>query len=757
MPFHRQPLFFLVVGLVAGTLAPADQRFTFLALALAAFISIVAIGRPGSVPLAGLVFAATAAGSGLATGARDAYDRRQLPDALSETAGPVLLEGVVATEPSIVDGELRLEVRATRIQAQGVEHRYTGRIRVFVRGLVADRLTRLEPFFRGDGVRLWAELRRPEPIRTPGGFDQMEWARREDVHAFATCKSERLIEVVSRSREGHTLLERTRDALKHSWRHVSNPLDRAVTASMVLGDEGALDLVTRDEFRAAGLLHLLVVSGSQVAALIIGLRRLLPRGLRLSWPGCAVECLVLLAYCAIAGAENSIVRATLMAMAFAVAVRVDLDRGGMNFLAAAALVLLGLKPLDARDPGAQMSFAATLGLIAFARPASVRLSARGVPGIVADVVAATCVASIAVAPLSLFHFHRVSLVSLPANLLAAPLAVLLLYTSFATALLDAVLPAAAAVGGFLCGVTSQALRSIAHHAALLDPDWRGPAPPLALLVGLIGLVALRGFRRRILPWAGLAASLSLSGMPKGDGRLHFWFLDVGQGDAIVVETPGGQAAVIDAGPAFEKFDAGERVVGEALWALGHRHIEFMALTHRHADHEGGGPFVARHFQPRQIYVIGPSAALKGHETQVARRDDSWTVDQVTFRVLAPDPAWSLKSHDENGRSMILEVRHGATSFLLMGDGSVETEKLIGAVGRYDLVKTGHHGAATSSSNTFVRDTRPRVAVISVGARNRFGHPASLVVKRWLEAGAIVWRTDRQHTLHVTSDGIRIGW
>jgi competence protein ComEC len=757
MPFHRQPLFFLVAGLVAGTLAPADQRFASLALALAAFIAMVAIGRPGSVSLSGLIVAAAAAGSGLATDARNAYDRHRLPDALSETAGPVLLDGVVAAEPSVVDGELRLEVSAARIQAHSVEHHYAGRVRVFVRGLVADRGEGLRSFSPGDFVRLWAEVRRPEPVRTPGGFDQLEWARREGIHAFATCKSERLIEVVNRNRERHTLLERARNALKYSWRHVSHPLDRAVTASMVLGDEGALDLATRDEFRAAGLLHLLVVSGSQVAALIIGLRRILPRGLRLSWPGCAVECLVLLAYCAIAGAENSIVRATIMAMAFAVAVRVDLDRGGKNFLAAAALVLLCLRPLDARDPGAQMSFAATLALIAFARPLSARLTARGVPGVVADIVAATCVASIAVAPLSLFHFHRVSLVSLPANLLAAPLAVLLLYTSFATALLDALSPAAAAVGGFLCGVTSQALRLVAHHAALFDPDWRGPALPLALLTGLIGLVALRGFRRRILPWAGVAASLSLSGMPKGDGRLHFWFLDVGQGDAIVVETPGGQAAVIDAGPAFEKFDAGERVVGEALWALGHRHIAFLAVTHRHADHEGGGPFVARHFQPGNVYVIGPSTAMKAYSTRVVGRGDSWTVDQVTFRVLAPDPAWPFKRTDENGRSMILEVRHGATSFLLMGDGSTETEKLIGAIGPHDVVKAGHHGALTSSSDTFVRDTRPRVAVISVGARNRFSHPAPVVVKRWAQQGAMVWRTDRHHTLHVTSDGTRIHW
>ena len=117
------------------------------------------------------------------------------------------------------------------------------------------------------------------------------------------------------------------------------------------------------------------------------------------------------------------------------------------------------------------------------------------------------------------------------------------------------------------------------------------------------------------------AALTMSGLPLGDGRLHFWFLDVGQGDSILIETPTGSVAAIDAGPAFERFDAGERVVGEALWELGHRRLDFLGITHRHADHEGGGPFLARHFDPRRIYVNGASSALKAFNTTTVRRGD----------------------------------------------------------------------------------------------------------------------------------------
>ncbi len=760
MPFHPQPLFFLVLGLVAGTLVPSPRIDTALvvALGLAALLATLAILRPAQVPLTALIVAASAAGNALATAASIAYAAHALPEPIAHVTGPVVLEGRLATDPRIVDAEMRFDVLSDRITVEGVEQPYLGRIRVFVRSQAADPFQSARSLKRGRAIRVWVDLRRPEPVRTPGGFDQAAWAAREGVHAFGACKNERLLQAVEGAATKRSALERARDRLKFAWRHVSDPLNRAVTASMVLGDEGALDAATRDDFRSAGLLHLLVVSGSQVAALIIGLRRAMPLALRISWLGCLLECGVLLAYCLLAGAEDSIVRATVMAMAFAVAVRVDLHRGGANFLAAAALSVLALRPLDALDPGAQMSFAATLALVAFAGSASRRLEAARVPSFLADILAATLVASLAVIPLTLIHFHRFALIALPANLLAAPLAVALLYGSLATAALDVVAAPFAPAAGWICGLAAEALRILARAAAEADPDWRGPAPPLALVVCLVCAAATSGWRRVATPVAGLLAALTMSGLPRGDGRLHLWFLDVGQGDALVIETPSGRAAAIDAGPAFERFDAGERVVAEALWELGHRRLEFLAVTHRHADHQGGATFLARHFDPGRIYVNGGSDAFRDRRPETVRRGASWALDGVEFKVLSPDPAWPLPARDENARSLVIEVRHGATSFLLLGDASIATEGLLELeAARHEVVKVGHHGAANSSSEALVHATRPRIALISAGLRNRFSHPSPSVVERWSRAGSLVWRTDQRRTLHVTSDGTTIRW
>lgn len=760
--FHPQPLFFLVLGLIAGTLVPLDgtSGALCLALGLAGLLAGLAIVVPRRVPLVALIAACVAAGAALAAGDRATYQAHALPDAAARVEGPVIVEGIVASDPRIADEEMRVDINATALIAEGVTHAYRGRIRLFVRNLIPHSETMTRRVVKGDGVKLWAELRAAEPVRSPGGFDQLEWAMREGIHGFATCKSERLLQIVNEpdARIQRDWLDQLRDRLKLAWRHVPGEADRAVTASMVLGDAGSLDATTRDEFRAAGLLHLLVVSGSQVAALILGLRRLMPGKLRLNALGGFIEALALTSYCALAGADSSVVRATVMAMAFALAVRVDLHRGGANFLAASALLLLAARPLDALDPGAQMSFAATLALVLFATPVSRRLEGWRVPGFLADVFAATVVATIAVAPIAMVHFHRFSIVSLPANLLAAPLAVVLLYGSLATALLDLIFGPAAMVVGWICGLAAQALRGVAHNAAAMDPDWRGPSPPLVMMVAFVCLILLSKWRRIAVPAAFVLAALTMSGLPLGDGRLHLWFLDVGQGDALVMETPTGHAVAVDAGPSFETFDAGERIVGEALWTLGYQRLDFLAVTHRHADHEGGAPFIARHFKPSRVYVTGTSPPMKTFAPIALRRGESWTLDGVSFRVLGPDDGWPIPSRDENARSLVIEVRYGRNTFLLTGDATALTERwLSNGDQRYDVVKVGHHGAATSSSDAFVQTTRPRLALISVGARNRFSHPNPRVVERWSKAGALVWRTDLHRTLHVVSDGSNITW
>ena len=161
----------------------------------------------GAVPLAALMVAASASGAALASTARDAYGRNSLPTAISELEGPTVLEGLVAGDPRIVDDEMRFEVEATSVIAEGYSREYRGRVRIFVRSQAETPFEQVRRIRSGDEIRAWVDLRRPEPVRTPGGFDQLAWARREGIHAFATCKNERLLQITSPKVEPRTLLD----------------------------------------------------------------------------------------------------------------------------------------------------------------------------------------------------------------------------------------------------------------------------------------------------------------------------------------------------------------------------------------------------------------------------------------------------------------------------------------------------------------------------------------------------------------------
>ena len=752
MPFHLQPLLFLVLGFAGGTLVstPGGLRSRAVAIAFGLALSIASTLRPRRVPLLALVASAASAGSLLASIERAKHERLLLPPSVASSETAILIEGILATEPAVVEGDLRFDVDATGLTFAGRVLDYRGRLRVHVRlpegGITQDVLR------QGDTIRAWADLRAPAPVRSPGGFDQAEWARRERIHGFATCKNLRLVTLLRRSSDVF-VLRAARRRLLHSWRHVTDQADRSVTASMVVGDENALDSSTREEFRQAGLLHLLVVSGSQVAALVAALRALIGSTLRRTWPGFAIEAAILVAYCLVAGAGESIVRATVMALAVGAAARIDLHRSAMNFLWGAALVLLCLEPLALLDPGMQLSFVATAALVRFALPLSRRLLGLRLPVLLTEVVAAACVATIATMPLTLFWFHRVSLVSLAANLLAAPLAAALLYASLLTAGLDLIAPALAAPGGDACAWIASTLRFVAHHAASLDPDWRGPAPGPALLVAFAAAFLAAGWRRRVIPVAAFLGAMSTSPTAL-DGRLRISFLDVGQGDAILVETPKGRVIAIDAGPAFARFDAGERIVAPALWSRAHVRLERLILTHRHADHRGGADFLMKHFTPGLLQANADSAMETAGPARLLSVSDRFSVDGVMFRVLHPGRDADAE-RDENERSVVLEVRYGAIAILLMGDAGERSERNLSLDRTYAIVKAGHHGARNSSSQSFVDRTHASNVVFCVGVRNRFGHPHASVVSRWQGSGARVWRTDRDATIRFASDGLSV--
>ncbi len=368
-----------------------------------------------------------------------------------------------------------------------------------------------------------------------------------------------------------------------------------------------------------------------------------------------------------------------------------------------------------------------------------------------------------------WYFHRATTMSLPANVLVIPIAGVLMPTAVLAvsvsylSLLLAYVPAQ--VTSHALDVLTGTIRLIGH---LRMSDVRTPSPSLvvAWVAAAAFALALVLVRRR--PWiaaAGIAAlsvsALCIIALPPPPqwhpGVFEITVIDVGQGDSLLLITPEGKTLLLDAGGvpgnSQSDFDVGEEVVSPYLWSRGIRGLDAIAVSHAHTDHMGGMRSVIANFHPHEFWygVESPSPGFQDL-LRTARAFDTklkpWTAGDtfkfggVEIRVLNPKSGSPVDDRDVDDQSLVLRAQFGATSALLVGDAHQKIEQLLlQEAPQADLLKVGHHGSATSSSQEFLAAVKPRYAVVSVGFYNSFNHPRPEVMQRFSDAGIHTYRTD----------------
>jgi competence protein ComEC len=536
------------------------------------------------------------------------------------------------------------------------------------------------------------------------------------------------------------------------------PLARA----LLVADEQAIAPEVRSRFADAGMVHMLSVSGLHVAVLgeatvllLLALRVPVRAGRR-------VALILILGFVLMVGAPAPAVRAAVMYTLAVLALELQRPTSPWAILAASGLVPL-FDPRAVHAIGFQLTIAGMAGLIASAALAE-RLGlseGRGFCARAARQLLATCVASIATAPIVSWHFGRLSLVAPVTNLVAAPLlgvAQPALFLSVATPLAPLAQVLADGAAALLAAIDRIAAIAASLPGAALEFQ---PSAVPALLSGAAAVAFLVAcsshFWVRPLALAMALAALSIwwPFFPaRGGFEVHM--LDVGQGDAVALRTPRGRWILVDAGRSWGGGDAGQRVVVPYLRQKGGQ-VALLVLSHPHADHIGGAASVLSVFRVGAILDAGfvassdaylellLAARARGIPWRQARSGDTLYVDGVRLVVLAPDDSVLAAASGANEASLVLMAEYGAARVLLAGDAEAAEELLL--LNRFSgqlaaqVLKVGHHGSRTSSSASFLAAVQPSVALISVGAHNLYGHPSPEVLQSLTSAGAQVLRSD----------------
>ncbi len=547
----------------------------------------------------------------------------------------------------------------------------------------------------------------------------------------------------------------------------------ALARGMVLGQDGALTDDVREDFRATGLAHLVAASGANVillATLVLALGAAVGLGLSARlWLAIALVA----AYVPLAGAGPSIQRAAVMGIAGLVAALAGRPSSRWYALLLAAALTLAWNPHAAADPGWQLSFAAVLSLLALVRALRARLGAAGVPRGLAEALAVTIAATVGTAPLIALYFERLSLVSLPANVLAAPAVAPVMWLGTIAGALGQASPPLAEPAAALAALPLGYLTWLADRAAALPfAEVAVPSPgPLGVLAiyGLAAAATLawRGLsataRRRaravlaIAAVAGAAAFVLLVRAPGPPRDLTISFLDIGQGDATLIQH-GATAVLVDTGPP-------DGPVLDRLRAAGVRRLDLLVITHDATDHDGAAAAVLDAL-PVGLVLDGEEATAQGtvKGLAAARRirriaSDAGQVlraGPLELRVLWPrrEPA-APAGAEPNDRATVLHVRDGGFDLLLAADA--ESNVLGGLeLPKVEVLKVSHHGSDDPGLPAIVARLRPRAAVIEVGAHNSYGHPTPSTLAALREAPVpIVRRTDRDGTVKITLRGGRM--
>ena len=715
------------------------------------------------------------------------------------------LEGIVDRPPHRSPNGTRLLIRSEKVILSNRHLPVEGYLLLFLK-------EESEPLYVGDRLRFLCQLYPPRGFHNPGGFSYERYLAFERIYLIGFLSMKNACLKIGEGFKNPILLrvEGWRNHIRDFLKKKADPPSSNIFQALILGEQENIPEEVKEHFILTGTAHLLAISGDQFgivaflsfSLLIWILKRseflLLSISVRKWAAGLTIPCIILYAF--IAGGGISVIRATIMLITFLLSILFGRERNLLHTLALAAFLILLFSPPSLFDVSFQLSFIAVLSILYWVPRILQGLKQERIPlpsqtslkkniwDYLKISLLVTGVAILGTGPFVALHFNRISPIGFVTNLfvipwvgfLIVPLSLVASIFSFffsplATPLLN--------INGF---ITLILLRVLAFAASIPFASVFISTPTAfemilfyLLLFSVVHLKKRKNIRYLLM---GLCVAFILDltfWNIKGllEKNLTMTFIDVGQGDSILIEFPKGKRMLIDGGGLYDdRFDIGKNVIAPLLWKKKIHRIDYLALTHPDPDHLKGLNFIASHFSIGQFWDSGLRSDSESYsqleETLLNKKVERCSLNektppqiingvQISF-LNPPGKAGPYRVGRNasffNNHSLVMKLQFKSIKVLLAGDIEKEVEYRLmreGGSVRAEILKIPHHGSASSSTPLFLERVNPTYAVLSVGERNIGRLPNPEVMKRYEQLGVHIFRTDRHGAITVVTDGEKI--
>jgi len=633
----------------------------------------------------------------------------------------------------------------------------------------------------GNKIRLIGTLRKGRNERNPGEFDYYKYLQSKEIVGILYVRElKNIVQTDFNVNLFYNSIFNVRKWISSKIDLTHNTQTASLLKGLILADRSEIDYRTKESFVNSGVIHVLAVSGLHVGFIVLIFMFIFSR---ISvYPRTFLIILGLIAFLLITNSPASVFRATIMIVVMFLAYLSNRNYSSLNSLAIAALILLLINPNEIFNPGFQLSFSAVLSILVIYPILSSKIKTENkVLKYLFLFLAVSFSAQVGTLPFTLIYFQKLSIISLLANFFVIPLIGIIIGLGVLTIFVSTFSIIFAIYFGSANMLATEIMMKIVdftgnqQYSFLFIPNFSiydGIAFYILFSIIIYSIQKFTNVYASVILFVvvGLNLFFFLKIDDKQllpDGVFSLVMIDIGQGDGILLKFPDGKTALVDAGNATFDFDNGERVIAPLLRRLSIKQIDYGFISHVDSDHYKGFLYLIKNGWIKEIYKPQiDTSQQKDVDLEKIIYENSVKLNyyskkkmifgNLALYILNDTTSSEYKHFDSNNQSGVLKIVHGKNSFLLVGDAEKESEQLMiekyGIFLHSDILKIGHHGSKSSSSQIFIDEVSPKIGLISAGLNNSFGHPKKMILDRFAKSKVKLYRTDIEGALIFHSDG-----